>query len=245
MVVTQCRRGTILSPVIGILSDAHGNSRSFERGIQLLLNLGASHLYYLGDAIGYVPSLSVLDSISNLGLSVQCTMGNHEAMLLSNSIVHQRDAIYQLNSVKRMITPNQLDIISHWPSSLTQTFGDIQVLFLHGSPSDPIYGYVYPDTDLSTFSVDANYIFMGNTHHPFIRNYAGTTYVNVGSCGMPRDDGRYGSVSLLDTTTRTVRILRFDISEATDLFLQEHSSVHHSVRSVFSRRRSSLVGEIV
>ena len=43
-------------------------------------------------------------------------------------------------------------------------------LFVHGSPTDPLTGYIYPDSDLSEFSeIDADVVFMGHTHHPFVR----------------------------------------------------------------------------
>jgi hypothetical protein len=42
----------------------------------------SKHIYFLGDAVGYVPSAAVLDSLARLGSKVQCIRGNHEAMLL-------------------------------------------------------------------------------------------------------------------------------------------------------------------
>ena len=121
----------------------------------------------------------------------------------------------------------------------------MKLLLVHGSPTDPTYGYVYPDTVLDGFSTDADWVFMGHTHHPFVREHLGTCYVNIGSCGMPRDDGRYGAVAILDTKARKARILRYDITTESKRVLKLFPMIDPSVREVYARRHSHLTGEIV
>jgi putative phosphoesterase len=231
--------------LIGLVSDAHGNSLAFDRAVALLLAQGAQRLYFLGDAVGYVPSAAVLDSLARLGDRVQCIRGNHEAMLLEAQSDAARERVYQLEALRPSLTPAQLAMIASWPASRTEVINDQKVLLVHGSPTDPTYGYVYPDTDLAGFAPDADWVFMGNTHHPFIREQAGTRYVNIGSCGMPRDDGRYGSVALLDTKARSARILRFDITAESRQVLEQFPTVHPSVRDVYERRRPVVMGDIL
>lgn len=234
-----------MHPLIGVLSDAHGNSLAFDRAVSLLLAQGADRLYYLGDAIGYVPSAAVLESLVRLGDRVRCIRGNHEAMLLEGKIEPARDRVYQLEDLRDDLTPQQLDMISSWPTFRREEIDGSRVLLVHGSPADPTYGYVYPDTDLAGFAPDADWVFMGNTHHPFIRQHAGTRYVNIGSCGMPRDDGRYGSAALLDVKGHSVRILRFDITAESRQVLEQFPMVHPSVRDVYERRRPFVIGDIL
>jgi hypothetical protein len=62
---------------------------------------------------------------------------------------------------------------------------------------------------------------------------------------MPRDDGRYGSVALLDIKLRTVRILRFDITLESKEVLDNFSMIHTSVKDIYKRRQSKIVGEIL
>lgn len=231
--------------LIGLVSDAHGNSLAFDRAVALLLAQGAQRLYFLGDAIGYVPSASVLDSLVRLGDRVQCIRGNHEAMLLEGQSDPARERVYQLEALRPHLTLAQLDMIASWPAFRHEVIDDQKLLLVHGSPADPTYGYVYPDTDLAGFSPDADWAFMGNTHHPFIREQAGTYYVNIGSCGMPRDDGRYGSVALLDTKARSARILRFDIKTESRQVLEQFPMVHPTVRDVYERRRPVVMGDIL
>ena len=231
--------------LIGFLSDAHGNGKAFDRGIKLLLEQGAERFYFLGDAIGYIPSAAVLESINLLGHRVKCIRGNHEAMLLEGKSDPEREDIYQLDALRSVLTNHQLMMMSSWPVLYRESVNGLNILLVHGSPTNPTFDYVYPDTDLAGFSPEADFVFMGNTHHPFVRQHAGTCYVNVGSCGMPRDDGRYGSVALLDTKLRTVRILRFDITLESKEVLDNFSMIHPSVKDIYKRRQSKIVGEIL
>jgi putative phosphoesterase len=231
--------------LIGLVSDAHGNGRAFDRAVELLLAHGAKRLFFLGDAIGYLPSTAVLDSLAHLGNQVQCIQGNHEAMLIKNYSDVIREPLYQFEALKPKLTPDHELMIASWPSAYSEVIDGQRVLLVHGSPTDPTYGYVYPDTDLEGFTPDADWVFMGNTHHPFIRKHAGTRYVNIGSCGMPRDDGRYGSAALLNIEANSVRILRFDITQETTLVLAQFPNVHPLVRDIYERRRSFVMGDIL
>jgi putative phosphoesterase len=231
--------------ILGFISDAHGNSLAFDRAVELLLAQGAQRLFFLGDAVGYVPSAAVLDSLARLGDWVQCIRGNHEAMLLEGQGDPARERIYQLEILRPRLTPEHLGMIATWPTSIKEVIDGQSVLVVHGSPAEPAYGYVYPDTDLSSFAPDADWVFMGNTHRPFIREHTGTCYVNVGSCGMPRDDGRYAAVALFDTKARQARILRFDIQKECKQMLETFPTVHQAVREVYERRGQTIMGNIV
>lgn len=231
--------------ILGFISDAHGNVEAFNKGISLLVAEGAERLFFLGDAIGYVPSCAVLNALDSLGEKIFCIRGNHEAMLLDGRVDLARDAVYQLGFLRTDLPQSQLKMISSWPLQHREVFDGLSLLLVHGSPEDPTYGYVYPETNLSGFFPDADWVFMGNTHHPFIREHAGISYVNIGSCGMPRDDGRFGSAALLDTKTGTARILRFDIASETRQMLEEFPIIHPSVRDLYSRRQSAVFGDLL
>lgn len=228
--------------VIGILSDAHGNGPAFSKAVQLLLEKGAEHIFFLGDAIGYIPSTAVLDHIIALDSKITCIMGNHEDMLLKDKLDPQKDSVYQLLDVKEHLSDRHMQTIKNWPSALRQTLRGQRLLFIHGSPEDETYGYVYPDSDISAFTPEADWILMGNTHRPFIRQHLDMIYVNVGSCGLPRDDGSYGSAAILNLQTKETTIFRFKIKEETETVMLDYPNVHSSVREVYQRSSENLIG---
>ena len=78
-------------------------------------------------------------------------------------------------------------------------------------------------------------VFMGNTHRPFVRTCNDSLFVNVGSCGMPRDCGNLGAVCVFDDSTRKAIIMRFDITAATTKAVRRCGGVAPEVAAVFAR----------
>lgn len=230
--------------MIGILSDAHGNYYAFVHAINILKKIGVDEVIFLGDAVGYIPSMKVVDYLMNMPSRAICIRGNHEDMLIHENFDHNRDQVYQLQKTKSSMNEAAFNFILSWKISHTENTQAGRLLFVHGSPSDPTFGYVYPDSDLSMFSADADFVFMGHSHHPFIRKHNQTTYINVGSCGLPRDDGRYGSAALFDTEKGAAKIIRFDIRGPTENTLAEVPDVHSVVTDVFDRKKKEIYGEV-
>lgn len=231
--------------MIGVLSDAHGNRSAFDLSIGILRRYGAEKFIFLGDAIGYLPTLGVISAIQELGAAISCIRGNHEDILIKETFDPYREAVYQHKTTKGKMNVDTLDFVITWPKQLSLEFKVGNALFVHGSSQDPTYGYVYPDTDLDAFPVKEPFVFMGNTHRPFIRRHKGTTFINVGSCGMPRDHGALGSVVLFNDQTGQIRILRFGIHREIQETLETLGQVHPSVNNLFNRRTQEFEGEIV
>lgn len=231
--------------MIGVLSDAHGNGPAFGRAIELLRQCGVTRFIYLGDAVGYIPSPAVVLALRTLGSTVGCIRGNHEEMLLNDQIGSPQEEIYRIAEVRAKFSAEDLAFVASWPTHRVESINGFDCLFVHGSPDDFTRGYVWPDTDLSTFHTPYDFVFMGHSHHPFIRGEGNTCYVNVGSCGMPRDDGRYGACATMDPDTGKVRVLRFDISAPTQSAITREFSIHPSVSANFERRRDCVFGQFV
>ena len=229
---------------LGFISDAHGNVGAFEQGLRLLDANACDKVYFLGDAVGYLPDTRVVQMVFSQGLFP--VLGNHEAMLLAET-TPKNEAVYQLRRCRALLSDADIAEIQSWPVERHLDSETVNLWMMHGSPNSLSFGYVYPDTDLDAFShPPASITVMGNTHRPFWRcNSHGAWFLNPGSCGMPRDCGDLGSVAVLDTQEMLARILRFDISESTRLALARCSPVHESVIALFDRPRpSNLVGEI-
>lgn len=231
--------------MIGVLSDAHGNRPAFDLAINILRRYEAERFIFLGDAVGYIPTPAVVSAIQELGAAISCIRGNHEDILIKEAFDPSREAVYQHETTKRKMNINSLDFVIAWPTQLSLEFEAGNALFVHGSPQKPTYGYVYPDTDLGAFPVKEQFVFMGNTHRPFIRQHERTTFINVGSCSMPRDHGALGSAALFDEQTGHIRILRFDIQQEIQKALEAIGQVHPSVNNLFNRRTQEVEGEIV
>jgi predicted phosphodiesterase len=221
--------------MLGLLSDAHGNLAAFDRGLALLRREGAETIHFLGDAIGYIPNIAVLERLR--AEEIPCIMGNHEAMMLSGDFPPEREAAYRLGEIKAMLSPDWLAWIASWPRQREIGAGDWRLLLLHGSPLDPTFAYVYPDTDLAPFAdTPADAVFMGNTHRPFIRKAGNTQFVNIGSAGLPRDHAAWGSVCLYDPDTHRARILRYPIEDTIPPLLAAYPDLHQAVLTTFDRR---------
>jgi putative phosphoesterase len=222
--------------MMGILSDAHGNADGFQCALNRLQKSGAESFIFLGDSVGYICSPAVVERLRALGGKVACVRGNHEDMLLRDRYPASRDEIYQLKATKARLSQADLDFMSSWPLTISQAFPCGSALFVHGSPVDPLNGYVYEDSSLEELGGDADFIFMGHTHRPFVRRKAAQTFVNVGSCGLPRDDGRFGAAALFDPESGKIEIIRFEIAQATAATLAGLPPVHPSVEGLFRRR---------
>lgn len=69
--------------VIGVLSDAHGNSAAMARGVELLLQHGTEEFVFLGDCVGYVSGPQVVTYLRDFPYPLRCLRGNHDHMLLT------------------------------------------------------------------------------------------------------------------------------------------------------------------
>jgi predicted phosphodiesterase len=232
--------------MIGILSDAHGNIGAFRSAINHLRHLGANEFYFLGDAVGYIPSIEVVEELFNMGNEVMCILGNHELMVLNQLTNPNLEPIYQHQPIRSKLTAEHIAFLKSWPTHWRATFSESNALFIHGGPNDFSNEYVYPNSNLSQYDISENFVFMGHSHYPFIKKVNTTTFVNVGSCGLPRDDGRYGSCSIFNPANRVVSIYRFSIDGATTVMpAHVRDQLHLSVLQLFDRRTPNLTGQVL
>lgn len=221
--------------LLGFLSDAHGNIKAFKKCLDWLEQLGCNKIYFLGDSIGYIPSVEVIEYLLQ-NPKIECLLGNHEEYLLKGNVEPLKDKVYQLELIKNKLTNKQLSYIKKWPTSIKLETAKGNLWLIHGSPTSPTQGYVYPDANLKEFgSLPYSYIFMGNTHRSFISTVNGTTFVNVGSCGMPRDTGSLASCATFNTKTGEVLLHKIDITAINSKLTSEYS-LHASVIEVFNRK---------
>lgn len=206
---------------LGFVSDVHGNPYGLEVCLEHLRRLGVDDIYFLGDAVGYFPDAEkTIDLLE--AECVVCLMGNHDAMLLGDLPVEPGyDRIAKIAQTREQIGGCYLEKIRAWESFKRIKLGGTDILCVHGSPWDPLNGYVYPDSDIRGFSaMPFDVFFLGHTHRPFIRKVGTSVITNVGSCSLPRDQGNLSSCCIYDSRQGTVRVLRvpFDANEVIELY---------------------------
>lgn len=219
---------------IGVFSDAHGNEIGFYACYNYLKN-HADVIYYLGDCVGYFPLSNAIIKTLNVD-KINCLKGNHEAMLLGElQLDMKKDEVYKINIAKENITKENFNFLKQLKSELRIKIDKRNLIFVHGSPIDPLSGYVYPDADFSQFSnPEMDVVFMGHTHRSFIHQTENTLLVNVGSCGLSRDAGNWATVVLYDTLSNkaTIKKIKINVEEILETY---GDAIHQSVKEVLKR----------
>lgn len=194
---------------ICIFSDIHGNGPAFFSAYSKILAENADLNIFLGDLCGYyydqIKILSALFKIPNL-ISIK---GNHEHMYLkiasgSQGLLSEYTLKYG-HSMKNLCEHDNGDLVK-WSAALSYSYHDPEGRFscFHGSPTDHIEGYVYPDSPLEDFNhVLEPFVFLGHTHYKMKRCYGSTKFINPGSLGQPRGGG-WPTYALVDVSSGIV-----------------------------------------
>lgn len=226
---------------VAVFSDVHGNRPALERFISTIKDFGATTSIFLGDAIGYIPDPTVLDLLLSIETLEVCILGNHEQSYFKNeSSSRCENKIHAIGMSE--VAASTKEAIRNWPTLVASQFNQIECVFVHGTIDNPTTGYCYPDSEINESEFD--FVFMGNTHRPFIRKAGRTTYVNVGSIGLPRDDGRFASFCIFNPEHGTVEIHRFSIESSNTELIGTIPELTDEVKLVFNRRDESVTLEI-
>lgn len=201
---------------LAVLSDVHGNLLFFEKCLEAIEGESVDKIIALGDYFGYMLDGQVVLDILRSHKAV-LLKGNHEAMLTGEfPLDKKKDKLYQLASTKTTLSKEYLNFIRVLPEKYDLYSNKIKMLFIHGCPNDPIFGYLYEDDMEKALMQNVNgydYVFMGHTHRPYIKKFSKATFINVGSCGLPRDCGLSPSFCLFDTISQKIRMVRINIQE--------------------------------
>jgi len=209
-----------------IISDIHSNLEALQAVLADVKRRGIREIICLGDIVGYGPNpKECIDIVSDLG---PCTMGNHDEATLFES-----EADYFNYRARAAIdwTREQLeDVRESEKNGLRWTFlGELPrqikengVLFVHGSPRNPVKEYIFPEDVVynpekmaNVFSRFEGVAFIGHTHIPGVFTedqlyfspeeiqgaYTITgkkALINVGSVGQPRDGIADASYAIFD-----------------------------------------------
>lgn len=215
-----------------IISDIHGNSDALNAVISSYS--GWDYLWVLGDLVDYGPEPHVVvDIIRELRPDV-VVMGNHDHAVAFNTDCRCAPELHELSEYTRskisyrLLSRDQITWLSTIPRIYNGSYGDLRVYIVHGSPRNPLYGYLKPTLPLSELRlsltpsitamspkpVDADVVITGHTHIPMDIKVDSIRVLNPGSVGQPRDGDPRASYMVVDLNDFRVELrrIKYDVS---------------------------------
>src|SRR5262245_42663071 len=226
--------------MLAVLSDLHGNLEALQAVLDDVGRHGVAAIYCLGDLVGYGPNPRACVDLARRWPVV--LLGNFDqaarsdpAALSPTAVAATRSLVWSRAQLDAPIPDAQgardrRAFLASRPASHRQ--GDC--LFVHGSPRNPLYEYVFPEDVAnepkmrSVFAGVARSCFHGHTHTPGVctddrrffrpeevghgyRLDGRKTLVNVGSVGQPRDGDWRACYALLDGEAVRFRRVAYDV----------------------------------
>jgi len=199
-------------------SDIHANLYALK---SLLENEKFDEAVFLGDIVDYGPSpaetIDMVRSVSRYVIS-----GNHDYAAAFNKDClcsqenHDLSVFTRETITLKKVGREDLDYLRSLPVKLDIAIDGKEFHLTHGSPSDPLYGYLFPWSinekaliEPGSFSAEEGNFIVGHTHYQFLINYMGKTIVNPGSAGQPRDGNPLPSYAIYDTEKDSWEFRRF------------------------------------
>ncbi|MDR3233621.1 MAG: metallophosphoesterase [Planctomycetaceae bacterium] len=229
---------------LAIISDIHGNLEALEAVLADISSQGVDKIYCLGDTVGYGPNpIECIEKIRSV--AALCLLGNHDQAALFdpegfNSSAER--AIFwtreQLENTKIAGANERWDFLN----ALPRIYRESDVLYVHGSPRNPLNEYVFQDDIYNErkmeriFSIIPRVSFQGHTHVPGVftddrefytpdelnMRYTVTetkAMVNVGSVGQPRDRDNRSCYVIMEGPTITYRRVIYPIEKTIEKIL--------------------------
>lgn len=239
---------------IAVLSCLHGNMKALEAVLKDIDHYSCDQIYCLGDLVGYGPYPNeVVETIRNLNIpTVQgcwdedIVEGLNACECSYPSLLAEKRGKLAHEWTNQQITPENCQYLAQLPHSLKVD----NYCFVHGSPQSN-HEYLLPEIDAfaaleRVLSADADILFCGHTHIPYIRTLESgqlqvkvsqstpendqvlqfTTplkrIINVGSVGEPRHGRPNATYAIYDTQTEqvTLREVSYDYQETCRAILE-------------------------
>ena len=203
-----------MSRYVAFLSDIHSNLPALKAVIKSMEGRRIDYVVFLGDLVGYYPWPNEVCDIGS-SLFDYAVMGNHDYSIINNDFTDYNDLAIIADSMNaKSMSSGCLSYLKSLKPKIDLRMDSINVLMIHGSPSDPLFEYVYPE---DAYKLDSNYdvIALGHTHVQYEKKLTKTTVINPGSVGQPRDgDPRaaYCVVKIDDTISVEMIRVKYDVA---------------------------------
>lgn len=178
-----------------IISDIHGNLEALNAVLADIEAREVEGIICLGDIVGYGPR--PVECIDLVRASCAITLkGNHDHACAKEDL--QGYAVHVEQSIRwsrKVITEQEeIDHADRWGflRSLPETWQDKSMLLVHGSPRNPMNGYVFPEDIYNQRKIEEifaqiwRFCFVGHTHLPGV--FVGPTYLDSTGMNPPAED---------------------------------------------------------
>lgn len=236
-----------------IISDIHANLEALLAVFGDIAANEITDIICLGDVVGYGPDpCGCADAVRSRCRVTLC--GNHESAVSGVAFGFNRYAREAIDWTRRQLKPGVFSLPAtreRWEfiAGLPHRYEENGVLFVHGSPRDPVMEYIEEgdtvdlgfgpsDRIVKIFEAIAGPCFVGHTHRPGIitpeykwlnpSDLPGETWsiepgtrsvINVGSVGQPRDEDRRACYVIFDGTRVRYRRVEYDYNRTRDKML--------------------------
>ncbi|MFH0944221.1 MAG: metallophosphoesterase family protein [Planctomycetota bacterium] len=160
-----------------IISDIHSNIEALEAVFRDMERRGVEEVVCLGDVVGYGPDAeSCIDLIKSRCRF--CIRGNHDDAVMGDALDFNPIAREVIDGTRQLLRPGLFSSAAkreRWSflKGLVPVRKEGRVLYVHGSPRDPVKEYVMrtdvvfaPEKLLDIFSRIEWICFVGHTHQP-------------------------------------------------------------------------------
>lgn len=197
------------------------------------MDLNIDKYICLGDLCNYYSdNKQVIDFF--IEKEIDCVLGNHDQLYITKqNLSADRMRAYNYDYVLEQ-SCRHIKFLKSLPDKIILSENS-KILLCHGSPNDLTNEYIYPDTNLASFAnCDFDIIFSGHTHRQFLRSFGSKVFCNVGSVGLPRDNGSLLGFVLYDSELDTISLYRKAVDKRA-LIQKYQNSVPNEVLSMLSR----------
>ncbi|MEM2127809.1 MAG: metallophosphoesterase family protein, partial [Candidatus Bathyarchaeia archaeon] len=164
-------------------------------------------------------------------------MGNHDyAIVTGDTSGFNPYAAEAVRINRRLLKTDEVRRLGSLPMGLNLEIDGVRIQVYHGSPSDPVNEYVFPEEAEAVAedyleALDAGLLILGHTHIPYLIETENGFLINPGSVGQPRDGDPRASYMLLEIEGSSVKV--------------DHRRVDYDVDLVASKMRRMGLPEVL
>lgn len=198
---------------IVIASDLHGNLESLA-----VLPRDYDELWILGDLVNFGPDPGkVVEYVRDRAVHV--VRGNHDHAAGYGESPRCYGRFQELAESTGKATEGQLsksdrEYLRRLPLQIHVQKNQTQFWLCHATPSDPLYGYAPPTSELwreECCEPPADILLVGHTHAQFMRKVGSCLVVNPGSLGLPSNRSSLACFAVWENGIMSLRSTLYDV----------------------------------